>query len=44
MYEFILLQYRMGRLTPAQVWRFVPKWITEEQAEQILAGEEEDHA
>lgn len=36
MYEFIRIQYRMGRLTPDQVLGFAPKWITEEQAAEIL--------
>jgi len=44
MYEFILLQYRMHRLTAAQVRRFAPKWITAEQAEKIIANEEVGHA
>ena len=36
MYEFIRIQYKLGRLTPEQVRDFAPKWITEEQAEEIL--------
>lgn len=35
MYEFIRIQYRMGKLTADQVRAFVPKWITAEQAEEI---------
>lgn len=37
MYEFIKIQYKLGKLTAEQVRTFVPKWITEEQAEEILA-------
>jgi len=36
MYNFIRIQYKMGRLTAEQVLGFVPKWITEEQAQTIL--------
>lgn len=39
MYDFIRLQYIMGRLTAAQVMAFAPKYITQEQAEEIV-GEE----
>lgn len=39
MYEFIKIQYRLGRLSAAQVRAYAPKWITPEQAEEILAGE-----
>lgn len=35
MYEFIKLQYTMGNVTPEQVYGFVPKWITQEQADEI---------
>ena len=35
MYEFIRIQYRL--LTAAQVRAYAPKWITSEQAEEILA-------
>ena len=39
MFEFIKIQYRLGRLTAEQVRAYVPKWITAAEAEEILAGE-----
>lgn len=36
MYEFIRLQYIMGNLTADQVRAYAPKWITAEQAEEIV--------
>lgn len=36
MFAFIKLQYKMGKLTAEQVQAFVGKWITEEQAKEIL--------
>lgn len=36
MYQFILLQYRMGKITKEQVFGFSPKYITEEQAMEIV--------
>ena len=43
MYEFIRLQYRMGRITAGQVIAYAPRWITDEQASEIIgeAGEKE---
>lgn len=41
MYDFIKIQYELGRLTADQVRAFVPRWITEEQANEIIAGEVE---
>ena len=38
MYEFIRIQYQLGRLTAEQVRAFAPRWITQEQAEEIVAG------
>ena len=38
MFEFIKIQYRLGRLTAEQVRAYAPKWITAAQAEKILAG------
>lgn len=38
MYEFIRLQYIMGKITGEQVRGFAPKWITTEQAENIIRG------
>ena len=39
MFEFIRIQYRLGRLTAAQVRAYAPKWITTAQAEEILSGD-----
>ena len=39
MYEFIKIQYLLGRLSAAQVRAYAPKWITAEQAEEILSGD-----
>ena len=39
MYEFIRLQYIMGRLSAEQVRGFAPQYITAEQAETIINGE-----
>lgn len=36
MYEFIRLQYVMGKITADQVMAFVPKYITAEQAAEII--------
>lgn len=36
MYEFIKIQYRLGRITAEQVRAKAPRWITEEQAEGII--------
>ena len=36
MYEFIKIQYKLGNLTIDQVRAFAPKWITSEQAEEIV--------
>ncbi len=40
MYEFINNMYKMGRITEKQVRSFAPKWITWEQVDKILRGEE----
>lgn len=37
MFEFIRIQCRLGKLTAEQVRGYAPKWITPEQAEQIVA-------
>lgn len=39
MYEFIRVQYLLGRLTDQQVYSMVPKYITAEQAGQIVRKE-----
>lgn len=36
MYNFIRIQYQLHRLTADQVLAFVPRWITKEQAEEIV--------
>lgn len=38
MYDFIILQYIMGSITEKQVRSYVPRWITVEQAEKIVAS------
>lgn len=38
MYEFIKIQYQLGKLTKDQLENFVPKWITQDQADEILGG------
>lgn len=36
MYNFIRIQYELGKLTSEQVMGFVPRWITEEQGREII--------
>nr|DAD96985.1 MAG TPA: hypothetical protein [Myoviridae sp. ctr0w28] len=36
MFEFIRIQYVLGNLTAEQVQAFVPRWITEQQAKDIV--------
>lgn len=36
MFEFIRIQYVLGNLTAEQVQAFAPRWITAEQAQQII--------
>lgn len=36
MFEFIKIQYSLGKLTEKQVRNFAPQWITWEQIEEIL--------
>lgn len=38
MYDFIRIQYILNNLAPEQVLAFAPRFITEEQADAILAG------
>ncbi|MEG1104026.1 MAG: XkdX family protein [Oscillospiraceae bacterium] len=40
MFEFIKLQYILGKITKAQVQGFVPKFITAEQAVEIISYKE----
>lgn len=37
MYEFIKTQYLLGRIGADKVRSYAPKWITAEQAEEIIA-------
>lgn len=39
MYQFIKLQYVMGKITAEQVRAFAPKYITEAEAQEIIGGE-----
>ena len=36
MFEFIRIQYVLENLTAEQVQAFVPRWITEQQAKEIV--------
>ena len=36
MYSFIKIQYKLGKLTAEQVLGYAPRWITEEQALEII--------
>lgn len=36
MFEFIRIQYVLGKITAEQVQSFVPRWITEQQAKEIV--------
>lgn len=38
MYKFLKLQYEMGHLTAEELHLYVPKWITEEQYQEIIGG------
>jgi len=39
LFDFIKLQYQMGKITENQVRNFAPRWLTAEQANEILGGE-----
>lgn len=41
MEQFITIQYKMGVINADQVHAFVPKWITEEQANNIINFKED---
>ena len=41
MFEFIRIQYRMGRLTEEQVWELAPRFLTLEEAGEIIGVETE---
>lgn len=36
MHKFIAIQYELGKLSADQVFEFAPRWITEEQAKEII--------
>lgn len=36
MFNFLRIQYRLGRLTADQVRGYAPKWISAEKAEEIV--------
>lgn len=38
MFDFIRLQFQMGKLTADQVRAFAPRWITEDQAAEVIAA------
>lgn len=38
MYEFIRIQYALGRITTEQVRDFAPRYITAQEAEEIVSG------
>lgn len=38
MYEFIRIQYALGRITAEQVRDFAPRYITAQEAEEIVSG------
>lgn len=38
MFEFIRVQYALGRLTKEQVWAFWPKYLTADEAEAIVTN------
>ena len=43
MYEFIRIQYVMGHITAEQVRGFAPQYITAEQADTIINGDNADN-
>ena len=38
MFDFLKIQYEMGNLTEDELENFVPRWITEEQKQEIING------
>lgn len=38
MFDFIKIQYELGKITAEEVRAFCPKWITEKEVEEILNG------
>lgn len=43
MYEFLRLQYRMGKIDADKLQTYVPRWITQAQADEIM-GVQDDRA
>ena len=41
MFEFIRIQYKLGRISSEKVCSYVPKWLTEEQAAEIVGQQDE---
>lgn len=39
MFEFIKIQYKLGRISADKVRSYVPKWLTAEQAAEIISAE-----
>lgn len=39
MFDFIRIQYQLGKLIAEQVQGFVPRWLTADQAEAIINRE-----
>ena len=39
MFDFLKIQYELGKITAEQLHGYVPKWITEEQYLEIIEGE-----
>lgn len=37
MFDFIKIQYQMGTIDTEKVKSYVPRWITEEQSQEILS-------
>lgn len=36
MFNFIKIQYQLGKITSAQVWSFYPTWLTTQQVNEII--------
>lgn len=40
MYKFLLYQFEMGHITAKKLRTYVPRWITEDQYNEIVGGGE----
>lgn len=40
MFSFIKIQFELGRITPEKVQSYVPRFITQQQADEIIGGKE----